>query len=193
VIAPLRGALTRRLSLRRLGDDDLDELVTMFADREVWRFGYDRGLTREETQAFVDRQVSMWFRYGFGGCAVRQRVDDTLVGVVGLGVPTIAAELLPAVTIGWRFSPSVWGGGVAAEAATALLGQAFTTMGLDRVGCVTDAQNRRSVALAERLGMSVIADMNVPRDDGTGEVTARLMELRREVWKARAVDRAPRT
>jgi RimJ/RimL family protein N-acetyltransferase len=192
VIAPLRGALTQRLSLRPLGDDDLDELVTMFADPEVWRFEHDRGLTREETRAFADRQARMWFKYGFGGCAVRKRVDDMLVGVVGLAVPTVAAEALPAVTIGWRFSPSVWGRGMATEAATALVGQAFTTMGLDRVGCVTDAQNHRSVALAERLGMSVIADLSVPRDDGTGDLIARLMELQREAWNVRPADPAPR-
>jgi RimJ/RimL family protein N-acetyltransferase len=101
-----------------------------------------------------------------------------LIGVVGLAVPTALQERLPPVTVGWRFSPTVWGNGYATEAATAVLDQAFTTMGLDRVGCVTNAENRRSVALAERLGMRLITEATVPDDDGKGLVTLALFEFR---------------
>ena len=157
----------------------------MFADRAVWSFEYDRGLTRAETQAFLDRQTRLWTECGFGACAVTKRADPALIGVAGLGVATVAHELLPAVTIGWRFSPDAWGHGYATEAASALLDQAFGTMGLDRVGCVTDARNQRSIAVAERLGLSVIADTNVPRDDGAGEATARLLHVSRDDWFTR--------
>jgi hypothetical protein len=60
VAAPLRDVVTRRLSGRRLGFDDLNELATMFAHPEVWEFEYERGLTRSETEAFVDRQMKLW-------------------------------------------------------------------------------------------------------------------------------------
>jgi RimJ/RimL family protein N-acetyltransferase len=186
VRAPLRDVVTRRLALRRLGIQDFDELTTMFSDRAVWSFEFDRGLTRAETHAFLDRQKRLWTEYGFGGCAVSKRADPALIGVAGLGVATVAHGLLPEVTVGWRFARDAWGHGYATEAASALLDQAFTTMGLERVGCVTDARNKRSIAVAERLGMSVIADTNVPRDDGTGEATARLMHVGREYWIGRA-------
>lgn len=101
----------------------------MCAERDVWRFEYDRGLTREESEAFLNRQTRMWAECGFGGCSERERDRTDLVGVVGLGVPTVAQELLPDVTIGWRFSPVAWGRGYATEAATARLDEAFTTMG----------------------------------------------------------------
>ena len=107
-----------------------------------------------------------------------------LIGVVGLGVPLASPELLPAVTIGWRFSPTSWGRGYATEAATALLDQAFTPMGLDRVGCVTHGENRRSVAVAERLGMNVITETMVPSDDGTSMVAGLLFEVTRSHWLA---------
>jgi RimJ/RimL family protein N-acetyltransferase len=189
VTAPLRDVVTRRLLLRRLGDENLDELATMFANPDVWRFEYDRGLTCGETQSFLDRQTRLWDECGFGGCAVTQRAVPDLVGVAGLGVPTIAHVLLPEVTVGWRFSPAAWGQGYATESATALLREAFTTMGLDRVGCVTNAENHRSIAVAERLGMSLIADTQASRDDGTGTVTARLMQLTRADWMAGRDDR----
>jgi RimJ/RimL family protein N-acetyltransferase len=53
IAAPLGDVATRRLSLRRLEPDDLDELAAMFADRQVWEFEYGRGLTRSETEGFL--------------------------------------------------------------------------------------------------------------------------------------------
>jgi RimJ/RimL family protein N-acetyltransferase len=193
VAAPLADVVTERLSLRRLSSDDLDGLAVIFAHREVWRFGYGRGLTRVETEAFLSRQLKLRAERGFGGCGVREVVREDLIGVVGLSVPMVLHELLPAVTVGWRFSPTVWGRGYSTEAATAVLDQAFTTMALDRVGCVTDAKNLRSVRLVERLGMSFIGEASAPRDDGTGTVAASLFHIARDEWRNARNDRGPRT
>ena len=133
VAAPLADVLTRRLSLRHLDRDDLDGLAAIFANTDMWRFEYGRGLTRFETEAFLSRQLQLWRDYGFGGSAVREVEHMELVGVVGLAVPTTLQEHLPPVTVGWRFSPAVWGKGYATEAASAVRDQAFTTMVLDRV------------------------------------------------------------
>ena len=154
----------------------------MFADAEVWRFEYERGLTRTETDAFLDRQMRLWAAFGFGGCAVRDLRDDELLGVVGLGVPTLKHPSLPSVTVGWRFASTAWGHGYATEAATALLGQAFDRMRLDRVGCVTNADNDRSVAVARRLGMTAFARQSGLSDDGARTVTGLLMATDRESW-----------
>jgi RimJ/RimL family protein N-acetyltransferase len=183
VAAPLTGVETRRLSIRRLNTDDLDGLAAIFADMEIWRYEYDRGLTRIETEAFLDRQLALWSDYGFGGCGVREIERPALIGVVGLAVPTVLQEHLPAVTVGWRFSRAVWGKGYATEAATAVLDQAFTTMGLDRVGCVTGAENLRSVALAERLGMRFVTEATVQRADGNGMVAAAVFQVSRADWR----------
>jgi RimJ/RimL family protein N-acetyltransferase len=187
VRAPLRAVVTRRLSVLPLNRKDTDELEAMFAQPEVWEYEYGRGLTRDETEAFVERQLRLWDQCGFGGCAVRDCVETGLVGVVGLGVPTIPHDLLPAVTVGWRFSPTVWGRGYATEAGTALLDQAFTTMGLERLGCVTNVENRRSVAVAERLGMTVLEETAVLRDDGRASVTALLLQVGRDSWCPRRI------
>jgi RimJ/RimL family protein N-acetyltransferase len=181
IAAPLADVETRRLSIRRLDRDDLDGLAAIFADVDMWRFEYGRGLTRDETSAFLTRQLKLWADYGFGGSGVRTIDRPQLIGVVGLAVPTVLQEQLPPVTVGWRFSPTIWGNGYATEAATAVLDQAFTTMGLGRVGCVTNAENRRSVALAERLGMSFIIEAMVQREDGNGLVSAALFQIARGV------------
>jgi RimJ/RimL family protein N-acetyltransferase len=190
IAAPLRAVVTPRLSLRPLDKTDLEALVGILANRAVWQFEYGRGMTRAESQAFLDRQLKLWVDFGFGGCGVRELRSPDLVGVVGLAVPTVFQELLPAVTVGWRFSPTVWGKGYATEAATAVLDQAFTTMALDRVGCVTGAANLRSVGLAERLGMTFIAEENVPGDDGTPAV-AKLFQIAGADWLNARNQRSP--
>jgi RimJ/RimL family protein N-acetyltransferase len=185
VAAPLRNVVTRRLSIRPLERDDLDGLAAIFASADVWRFEYGRGMTRVETEAFLTRQLKLWVDYGFGGCAVREVERPDVIGVVGMAVPTVLREHLPPVTVGWRFSPTVWGRGYAMEAAAAVLDQAFTTMALGSVGCVTTAENRRSVALAERLGMSFVMEAPVQRVDGNGEVSVALFRIFRDDWLAR--------
>lgn len=50
----LREVGTRRLLLSRLGNEDLEELAEMFAERDV-----SRGLTRQESEAFLNRQSRM--------------------------------------------------------------------------------------------------------------------------------------
>jgi RimJ/RimL family protein N-acetyltransferase len=178
--------------VRRLGDADRDELVGLFAIPEVWHFEYDRGLSEEETDAFLDRQQGLWVDHGFGGCAVRTITDRGLLGVVGLGVPVLAHAALPPVTAGWRFGPDAWGHGYATEAATALLDQAFTTMRIACVGCVTNADNSKSIAVAERLGMHPVGEATVPRDDGTREVRATLLAVTTDEWTTgRAVRSRP--
>jgi RimJ/RimL family protein N-acetyltransferase len=193
IAGPLGEAVTRRLSLRRLERDDLDELAAVFADREVWEFEFGRGMTLSETEAFLERQMKLWAECGFVGCAVRERAHPDLIGVVGLSVPMFSHELFPAVTVGWRFAPATWRRGYATEAATAVLDQAFTTMGLDRVGCATNAENRRSIAVAERLGMSVITETTVPSDDGTRMVVALLLQVGRNDWLLARNGRSERT
>jgi RimJ/RimL family protein N-acetyltransferase len=102
---------------------------------------------------------------------------------------------LPPVTVGWRFAPVAWGRGYATEAARALLDQAFTTMRIERVGCVTNADNHKSVAVAERLGMRRVGETTGPRDDGAGNVRAALFAVTTDEWRTRRAVRnhpAPR-
>jgi hypothetical protein len=53
-------------------------------------------------------------------------------------------------------------------------------MRLDRVGCVTGAENHRSVGVAKRLGMQVVAEEAVPRDDGSGTVVVVILQVDRD-------------
>ena len=188
IAAPLPAHIeTSRLSLRRLVPDDLEELVAVCAERDVWEYPYGRGMTRAEAEAFLGIQLDLWMQHGFGGCAARSHTDGRLLGVVGLSTPSFPSELVANVTVGWRFAPGAWGNGYATEGAAALLTEAFTTMGVARVGCVTQPENVRSVRVAERLGMRMVGEVGVPPDDRASGVTAVVYEMDARDWSTTAV------
>ena len=182
IAAPLPEVQTERLDLRRFRRDDLDELAGVFAHPEVWQFPYGRGFTRAETEFFLDRQIAERDEVGFGCWVARTIEDGRIVGYVGLSVPTFLPEILPAVEVGWRFSPTVWGRGFATEGATAALGQAFTTLGLDVVCSVPQADNPPSARVAERLGMSLTRKVRIPGNDRRGDLVGLLYEIERDTW-----------
>jgi RimJ/RimL family protein N-acetyltransferase len=180
--APMPDVVTERLVLRRFRPDDLDGLAAVFAAPEVWRFPYGRGFTREETATFLDAQMAQWATCGVGCWIAIERAGDAIVGYVGLSVPTFLPEILPALEVGWRFHPDVWGRGYATEGAGAALDQAFTTLGLDGVCSIPQTDNPASVRVAERLGMWREKTMTLPATDRRGAVDAEIYRITREEW-----------
>ena len=182
IAGPLGNVTTERLSLRRFERDDLDELARVFEHREVWQFPYGRGMTRAETAAFLDAQIAHWDEHRFGCWTARQRADEHLIGYVGLSIPTFLPEILPAVEVGWRFAPAAWGNGYATEGAAAALQEAFTTLGLEWVCSLPQADNPSSGRVAARLGMKLIRNVTVPATERRGEVVAQHYEIERGDW-----------
>lgn len=173
---------TPRLILRRWRPEDRAPFAAMNADPEVMRF-FDRPLTREESDAAVDRFDAHFARYGFGFWALEVPGITPFAGFVGIAVPRLPdLPFLPAVEIGWRLSRPEWGKGYATEAARAALAAGFESVGLDEIVAYAVAGNLRSRAVMERIGMT-----HDPADDFvhslTGEAPRRqfvLYRIRRE-------------
>lgn len=182
-LSDLPDVRTERLDLRRFHVEDLDELAMVFAQVEVWQFPYGRGMTRDETRAFLERQIAHREERGFALWAARTLDDGALIGFVGLSVPGFLPEILPAVEVGWRLAPAAWGRGLAHEGATAALDQAFTTLELDSVVSVPQKGNDASCRLAERLGMRLVREVQIPANPHRGELTGLLYEIGRDEWR----------
>jgi RimJ/RimL family protein N-acetyltransferase len=183
IVAPLGEVTTERLTLCRFDRDALDELALLFERPEVWEFPYGRGLTRAETAVFLDAQIRHWDEFGFGCWMAREREDEYLIGYVGLSVPTFLPEILPAVEVGWRLAPTSWGFGYATEGATAALDEAFSTLELSSVCSLPQADNSRSVRVAERLNMRLVRQVGIPANQRRSEVVARHYEISRGEWQ----------
>ena len=165
-------------------------LADVFATPEVWQFPFGRGLTRDETQAFLDQQAVIWATAGFGPWLAVERSTARVLGYIGLSVPTFLPEILPAVEIGWRLHPAAWGLGYATEGARAALDEAFATLGLPEVYCVIEPGNTASVRVAERLELRLDRSVVVPADSRRGVLDAKLFVVTSEEWRSRGLRQA---
>jgi RimJ/RimL family protein N-acetyltransferase len=172
---------TERLHLRPFEPGDLEPLVALHAIPEFWWYPLQRGQTRKEAEAFLARHLDRWPARGFDLWAAVLRDTGALVGWAGLSEPDFLPEIMPAVEVGWRFDPAVWGRGIATEAGTAGLRHGFETLGLDRIVSVYEPDNVASGRVMQRLGMTFDRDTTHPRLG----VPVRVMAITREAWARR--------
>jgi ribosomal-protein-alanine N-acetyltransferase len=144
---------TDRLVMRRWRPADREPFAALNADPEVMRY-FPSTMSREESDALVDRIEVDFEQFGFGAWALEVRANGELIGFTGLAVPRFDAPFVPAVEVGWRLARSAWGKGYASEAARAALAEGFDTYGLEEIVSFTYEGNLRSRAVMERLGMS---------------------------------------
>src|SRR5215469_12275935 len=125
---------THRLILRPWRESDREPFARMNRDPRVMEFLATRP-SREESDAMVDRIQTHFREHGFGLWAAELRRDGTFVGFVGFDIPSYEAPY--GIEIGWRLAVEHWGQGLATEAAHALVGYGFQTLGLEEIVATT--------------------------------------------------------
>ena len=144
---------TERLVLRRWQLRDRAPFAALNADARVMEF-FPSCLTREESDAFVDRIEAAFDELDYGLWAVELKSGGAFIGFTGLALQTFPSHFTPAVEVGWRLAYSAWGHGYASEAAIAALAYGFNAVGLDEIVSMTAATNLRSQRVMQRIGMS---------------------------------------
>ena len=144
---------TERLVLRRWGSADRAPFARLNADPDVMRY-FERPLTRDESDTFIDLIDQQFEERGFGLWAVEVPGRSPFIGYVGLSVPKFAAHFMPAVEIGWRLDRPFWGCGYATEAAFAVLADGFERVRLHEIVSFTSPLNLPSIRVMKRIGMS---------------------------------------
>ncbi len=144
--------LTERLRLRAYRPEDVDALAPMFADAEHMRF-YPAPFTREDTTAWVARQLERYRDDGFGLWVIESRDGGEFLGTAG---PTIqVVEGVGEVEIGWHVRPGRKGRGIAPEAGAAARDWAFANLEADYLISLVRPENVPSARVAEKIGMRV--------------------------------------
>jgi RimJ/RimL family protein N-acetyltransferase len=149
-----------RLRLRRWRREDRAPFFAINAEPEVQR--YLAPVTRQDSDAMLDRIEAHFAKHGWGYWALEERQSGALIGSCGMMHVPFEAFFTPAVEIGWRLSSAWQGKGLAREAAETVLEDAFGRLGLDRVVSFTVASNSASRRLMERLDMHKIGDFDNP-------------------------------
>jgi RimJ/RimL family protein N-acetyltransferase len=179
---------TERLLLRRWRAEDRAPFAVLNADPEVREF-LQGPIDRERSDAFVDAIEAQWQVHGWGLWAVEVPTVAEFIGYVGLW-PADYLPSGPAVEIGWRLARAQWGHGYATEAAREALRFGFEKLSLDEIVSFTVPQNKRSVAVMERIGLrrAPAGDFDHPRVDSVKHpqlVRHVLYRLGHGEWRAR--------
>jgi RimJ/RimL family protein N-acetyltransferase len=145
---------TARLVLRTMTTDDVDDIHAYQSREDVCRYLPFEPRTREEVAekiAAYSRALTLSVDGDYWQLAVERASDPGRV--IGDVYFTIRSTGDAAGEIGWTLHPDFFGQGYMTEAAGALLGIAFGTLGLHRVFAQLDPRNDASIALCRRLGM----------------------------------------
>jgi RimJ/RimL family protein N-acetyltransferase len=133
--------------LRPWRDEDRDPFAVMNADPVVMEH-FVTPMTREASDAFVDRILARWEVNGYGLWAVE--VDGSFAGYVGLNPSDFDESFTPTVEVGWRLAQPYWGRGIATVGGRAALAHGFDVAGLAEVDSWTALANVRSWRVMER-------------------------------------------
>jgi 3-dehydroquinate dehydratase / shikimate dehydrogenase len=143
---------TNRLILRPWRKEDLEPFAHLNADAKVMEY-FPSTLSHKESDDLANRISSKLEEQGWGLWAVSVSGIVDFIGFIGLAEPTFSAHFTPAVEVGWRLAYPFWGRGYATEGALACLKYGFEALNLKEIVSFTAAQNMRSRAVMERIGM----------------------------------------
>ncbi len=141
---------TRRLTLRRFTEEDLDALAVLMSDAQFMRFSSGL-LSREQTAAFLERVFAGYRDDAPSQFAVIVRPENKLIGYCGFFRQMV--DDAEEIEIGYRLDPKYWRRGLATEAARAVRDHAFNDLKLDHVISLIHPDNIASRRVAEKNGM----------------------------------------
>ena len=159
--APLRPSYpirTERLLLRPLTAGDADALLAYRGRQDVSRYVPFEAMSRDDILELI---AGRWARTELTdeGQSLTLGAEVAETGLAETG--ELAGDVVlfwhsrehAGGELGYVFNPALGGRGYATEAAIAMLGLGFETMGLHRITARIDERNEPSVKLARRLGM----------------------------------------
>src|SRR5262249_39935305 len=143
---------TARLSLREIKEDDLDDLLEIWADPEAMRF-FPSTLDHQAMREWIERNQIRYEKYGHGFWAVILRTEQKFVGDCGLVIQEV--DGVEELEVGYHFNRKYWGRGFATEAARACMDYAFNQLGRRRIISMIRPENTPSRRVAERNGLRI--------------------------------------
>lgn len=162
---------TPRLRLRLPTPADaaalLDAVTASLPELKPWMAWADERYGMDQAMTFCDRAGAAAGEPTEFALLITRQSDGAIVG--GSGYPNILWQT-PCFEIGYWLRTDCTGRGYATETARALTRFAFDALAAQRVEIRIDARNRRSWAVAERLGFEWEATLKRSRRDTAGRL-----------------------
>jgi [ribosomal protein S5]-alanine N-acetyltransferase len=176
--------LTDHLLLRDIAEADAELMFDLDSDPEVMRYigsqlandaSWYRNLIRTK---FVPQQTHSWH----GVRVVFDRMSGDFLGSVSLRPASTSKDAQALgwnrsdeIEIGFRFRRSVWGRGVATEAAKPLVAIALADPTTTAIVAYADMSNVASLRVLQKLGLEPVGEVLLT---GTSEPTVKLARLK---------------
>ena len=141
---------SERLIFRKMTDGDFDELAVMFRDMDVMG-AWEHTFTDDQIQKWIEKQIERYKKEIVGYFAAIRKDTSEFIGQMGLAWNDFGEWR--ALEICYMLKREHWGMGYANEGAAALADYAFDAIGVNKVYASVRPENKRSIRVAERIGM----------------------------------------
>ena len=144
---------TARVILRDFRPTDLDAYCELRAHPDFQRFYAARDVSTKRSAELLG-EFLCWATE-IPRLRFQLAIEDPGLGLLGSCGVRITDDDRVQATFGCELGREYWGRGYAIEAARALIGFAFSELGVQRLIAETLSENRSALSLARRLGMRV--------------------------------------
>ncbi|MGE7919798.1 GNAT family N-acetyltransferase [Viridibacillus sp. NPDC093762] len=143
---------TERLYARELVQNDFQDLADILQDERVM-YAYEHTFNDQDTQNWLNRQLSRYKGNGFGLWAILLRGTDIVIGQAGLTMQQVGTREV--LEIGYLLKYDFWHNGYATEIADACRKYAFSILKAPEVYSIIKDDNIASQKVAMRIGMHI--------------------------------------
>lgn len=150
---PVTIANTRRLIIRELAENDIEDMYQIYQDPQV-KIYIDNIDDYKEAEANKLRAYikNVYSFYGYGLWGVFSKTTKGLIGRCGIENHMIDGK--DEIMLSYILDSQHWGYGYALECCKAVLSYAKDELGIERVVAVIDKKNQRSINTVTKLGMT---------------------------------------
>ncbi|WP_085909186.1 GNAT family N-acetyltransferase [Kiloniella majae] len=162
--------MTERLILRPFSSEDGDILFQLYGNDQVMAIRKIGTQTRQESDSQLAIITDHWQRRGFGLWAVFDRKSQAFMGECGLREENETDDMPDSemIELSYGLLPEFWGGGLATEAARAVLDFGREKLGMKKIHAFAQKKNAASLHILSKFGFQHEYDF-----DEDGEVITR--------------------
>lgn len=154
---------TQRLNLREYTLEDASFILKLVNTPGWLTFIGDRNVhSIEDAKTFLTNSIIKSYKEnGYGLWMIQLQEDKTPIGMCGL----VNREALEDVDVGFALLPEFAKKGYAFEAANATVEFAKNSLEIEKIVGITNAKNKHSIALLNKLGMYFEKEVQLAKDD----------------------------
>ena len=149
---------TQRIKLSPVKEIELEELHQIWIQPEVRRYLWDDiTIPKTQTQEIITQSLAAFASKRYGLWVARLIDQKNLIGFTGYWqfFDPPQTQLL------YGLSPQYWGQGLATEMSKSMLDYGFKEYDFKTIYASTDLENKSSLAILKRLGMSYVKQENI--------------------------------